>query len=147
MNLSCIETLTPLYLGDETAWLEQMAALIAEGRFADLDYANLGEFLTDMARRDKREVMSRLTLLMIHRLEWEHQPEKRSRSLQATIAEQRRELEDALESGTLRRYAQESLAKAHGGAIEQAAIETGLDGSAFPSESDRILEQWVSKID
>ena len=78
-----------------------MARLIEEQRFAELDYSNLQEFLTDMAQRDRREVLSRLTLLITHLLKWEHQPEKRSNNWRATIAEQRRELEELLESGTL----------------------------------------------
>src|SRR6476660_8840454 len=100
MTMSVVESLLSLYQEDETAWLEQMAHLIAERRFAELDYANLQEFLTDMARRDKREVLSRLTVLITHQLKWKHQPEKRSNSWRATIAEQRRELEELLESGT-----------------------------------------------
>src|SRR5208337_499667 len=52
-----------LYTRDETAWLDVMARLIAERRFGELDYEHLHEFLTDMARRDRREVLSRLTAL------------------------------------------------------------------------------------
>src|SRR5438552_4717480 len=112
MSMNLVESLATLYQEDETAWLELMAQLIAERRFAELDYANLQEFLTDMARRDKREVLSRLTTLIAHRLKWEHQPDKRSKSWQVTIAEQRNELEDLLESATLRHHAQEVLLKA-----------------------------------
>jgi len=36
-----------LYNKDETAWLEMMARLAAERRFAELDYEHLHEFLTD----------------------------------------------------------------------------------------------------
>ena len=53
-----------LYTRDETAWLDVMARLIAERRFGELDYEHLHEFLTDMARRDRREVLSRLTTLL-----------------------------------------------------------------------------------
>ena len=47
--------------------------------------------------------------------------------------------------GTLRNYAQEMLAKAYGHAVEQAAIETDLAESAFPSENPRSLEEWLSR--
>ena len=86
MSMKVVESLVSLYQEDETAWLEQMAQLIAERRFAELDYAHLQEFLTDRARRDKREVLSRLTTLLTHRLKWEHQPDKRSNSWRAKIA-------------------------------------------------------------
>ncbi len=141
------ESLSALYLEDETAWLDQMARLIAERRLSELDYPNLQEFLTDMARRDRREVLSRLTVLIAHRLKWEHQPEKRSSSWRATIAEQRRELGELLESGTLRNYAHEVLEKAYRNGVEQAAIETGLAESTFASENDHSLDDWMSKID
>lgn len=144
MNPTTIEPLSALYLEDETAWLEQMARLIEERRHSELDYPNLREFLTDMARRDRREVLTRLTVLIAHRLKWEHQPEKRSTSWRATIAEQRRELEELFESGTLLNHARQVLPKAYRNAVEQAAIETGLPESAFPSESDRSLDEWMS---
>src|SRR5438552_17298745 len=113
MSMNLVESLATLYQEDETAWLELMAQLIAERRFAELDYANLQEFLSDMARRDKREVLSRLTLLITHRLRWEHQPDKRSNSWRGTMAAQRRELEELLESGSLRKYAEEVLPRAY----------------------------------
>src|SRR5207244_7760444 len=86
-------TLAQLYEADETAWLEAMADLIQQGRWSDLDYPHLGEFLSDMARRDRREVESRLATLLAHVLKWLHQPEHRSRSWRGTIVEQRQELE------------------------------------------------------
>ena len=52
-------TISDLYESDETAWLERMADLIHQGRLDVLDYPHLGEYLSDMARRDRREVESR----------------------------------------------------------------------------------------
>src|SRR5258708_889931 len=84
--------LSALYMDDETAWLEAMAALIRRRDFARLDLDNLSEYLTDMAARDRREVRSRLVLLLSHLLKWDYQPEKRSGSWRATILNQRQEL-------------------------------------------------------
>ena len=78
-----------------------------------LDLENLSEYLQDMARRDKREVFSRLTVLLTHLLKWEHQVDRRSNSWEATILHQRRELQDLLESRTLRNHAQDVLGKAY----------------------------------
>ena len=39
-----------LYEQDETAWLEVMAALASEGRYGEMDFPNLSEYLADMAR-------------------------------------------------------------------------------------------------
>src|SRR5215207_9873105 len=87
-----------LYLADETAWLEQTARHVAEGRWDEVDRENLSEYLIDMATRDRREVMSRLVVLLTHLLKWDHQGERRTGSWQATIAFQRFELQQLLES-------------------------------------------------
>ena len=97
--------LAELYERDETAWLEGTAELILQGRLKELDLVNLAEFLQDMARRDKREVLSRLAILLAHLLKWENQPDQRSGGWQATIDNQRNELADLLGSATLRRHA------------------------------------------
>jgi len=76
-----------LYEHDETAWLETMAELIRLGRLDEIDYPNLAEYLADIARSDRREVESRLTVLIVHALKWTYQPDRRSGSCKATIIE------------------------------------------------------------
>ena len=132
--------LSILFEQDETAWLEIMSHLAAEGRFAEMDHANLSEYLADMAKRDRREVSSRLVTLLIHLLKWEHQPDRRSGSWQGTILEQRRELRKLLESGTLHNHAAAVLAETYADARRQAAAETGLSRGAFPAECSWDLE-------
>jgi hypothetical protein len=136
-----------LYQQDETAWLETMSRMAAEGRCADMDYANLSEYLSDMAKRDRREVSSRLVLLLTHLLKWEHQPDRRSGSWQGTILEQRRELRKLLESGTLRNHALAVLAEAYGDARKQAAAESGLPRETFPAECGWDLETLLADED
>src|SRR5260370_22388682 len=82
--------LSVLYERDETAWLEAMSALAAGRRYAEMDYLHLSEYLADMAKRDRREVFSRLVVLLSHLLKWEYQPDKRSGSWRGTIRGQRR---------------------------------------------------------
>ncbi|MBM4068378.1 MAG: DUF29 domain-containing protein [Planctomycetes bacterium] len=132
--------LPDLFEQDETAWLEAMSRLILAGHFEELDFDHLSEYLSDMARRDKREVLSRLTTLLAHLLKWEQQPEKRTRSWAATIANQRDELADLLESKTLLKHAAEALPKAYGRAVKQAALETGLAETEFPADCPHALE-------
>jgi hypothetical protein len=136
--------LNELFLRDETAWLETMAQLAAEGRCAEFDQANLSEYLADMAKRDRREVTSRLILLLMHLLKWECQPELRSGSWEATILEQRRALRELLESGTLRNHALAVLANSYVEAVKQAAAETGLMRETFPDECGWNLETLIA---
>jgi hypothetical protein len=134
-----------LYERDETAWLEAMSALAANGRFAEMDLLHLSEYLADMARRDRREVYSRLVVLLTHLLKWEYQPECRSGSWRGTIREQRRELRQLFESGTLRNHAETVLADAYAEARKQAADEAEVDLSVFPVEDARGLDELLAE--
>lgn len=137
--------LSVLYERDETAWLEAMSALAAAGRYAEMDYPHLSEYLADMARRDRREVFSRLVVLLTHLLKWEHQPQGRRGSWRGTIREQRRELRQLLESGTLRNHAEAVLADAYAEARRQAADETELSLDVFPAEDARGLDELLTE--
>jgi hypothetical protein len=132
-----------LYEQDETAWLEQTALLIAQCRFDEVDHAHLSEYLTDMARRDRREVLHRVTVLLLHMLKWEHQPDQRTASWQATIRHQRQELRDLFESRTLENHAREVLAIGYGRAVQQVAAATDKDITAFPTTCPWPLEDVV----
>ena len=139
--------LTLLYERDETAWLEAMSVLAASGRYGEMDYRHLSEYLADMAKRDRREVFSRLVVLLSHLLKWEHQPERRSGSWRGTIREQRRELRQLLESGTLRNHAEAVLADAYAEARRQAADETGLCLDVFPVQDARGINELLAEPD
>jgi hypothetical protein len=134
-----------LYEQDETAWLEHMAALAASGRHAEMDYQHLSEYLADMAKRDRREVFSRLVVLLSHLLKWEYQPVRRSGSWRGTIRAQRRELRQLLESGTLRNHAEAVLADAYAEARRQAADESELSPDVFPVENMCGLDELLAE--
>jgi len=128
-------SLATLYERDETAWLEQTAELVRAGRFAECDLLNLAEYLDSMAQRERREVFSRLIVLLTHLLKWEYQPDRRSGSWRGTIREQRRELRGLLESGTLLNQAISVFADAYAEARLQAADETELNLDIFPVQN------------
>src|SRR5262245_43304743 len=107
------QALAALYETDETAWLEATADLIREGRLDQVDPVTLAEYLTDMARRDRREVSSRLAVLIAHLLKWRYQPDHRSGGWRGMVEVQRQELAELLESGVLRNHAAAVLAKAY----------------------------------
>jgi hypothetical protein len=133
-----------LYEHDETAWLEAMAELIRTGRLDEVDYPNLAEYLADMARRDRREVESRLTTLIAHALKWAHQPDRRSGGWKGTIIEQRQELEGLVRRGVLRNHAEAVLADAYRKGTERAAAETGLPAETFPAACPYTLDRLLS---
>jgi hypothetical protein len=133
-----------LYESDETAWLEAMSELIEQGRVDELDYPHLAEYLADMAKRDRREIESRLTLLIEHLLKWTYQPKEQTRSWRRTIVVQRQELAEMCGKGVLRSHAEENLAKSYAKAVERAISETGLPSNTFPTECPYSLDQLLS---
>jgi hypothetical protein len=139
--------LSALYERDESAWLEAMSALAVGGRYDEIDYLHLSEYLADMSKRDRREVFSRLVMLLSHLLKWEHKPERRSGSWRGTIREQRRELRQMLESATLRNHAEAVMADAYAEARRQAADETELRSEVFPVEGSQGLEELLAEPD
>jgi hypothetical protein len=143
MATQAVETLQDLYEQDETAWLEAMAELARDGRATDLDLVHLAEYLSDMARRDRREVTSRLVVLLAHLLKWVHQPRRRSRSWRVTVIEQRQELKELAAQGVLRTHAEEVLTDAYAQAIERASAETSLPADRFPRECPYSLSELL----
>jgi hypothetical protein len=137
--------LSQLYEADETAWLESMSELIKQRRLDKLDLRHLSEYLDDMARRDRKEVTSRLRILVAHLLKWDCQPRKRSRSWSGTITSQRHDLQFDLESKTLRNHAEAVLPAVYAKAVQLAVDETGLPKDQFPSECPYTLQQILGE--
>jgi hypothetical protein len=129
---------------DETAWLDRTATLIREHRFSEIDSANLSEYLGDMAKRDRREVLSRLVVLLAHLLKWTQHPEHRSSSWRTTIRTQRMELSQLFESATLRRHAEEVLFKAYAEARAAAADDMEI-AAPYPTESPWTVQTALSQ--
>jgi len=144
--MTTAQALSPsiLYEQDETAWLEAMAELIRLGRLDEVDYPNLAEYLADMARRDRREVESRLAVLITHALKWAGQPDRRSGSWRGTIIEQRQELEGLVSRGVLRNHGEAVLRDVYGRAVERATAEMGLPAETFPEACPYTLDQLLS---
>jgi hypothetical protein len=132
-----------LFEADETAWLETMAELIERGEFQELDYAHLAEYLAGMARRDRREVFSRLVVLLTHLLKWQYQPERRTNRWQASIIAQRQDLEGLVDQGVLRDHAQSVIADAYTDAAEIAATEIGLMPEQLPAKCRYSLDELL----
>jgi len=147
MTTTTTSPLAELYEKDETAWLDEMARLASDGRHADLDLVNLGDYLEAMARSDRHEVYNRLVTLLAHLLKREHQPERHSRSWELTILEQRRELRQWLESGTLRNHAASVLHVAFRDARKEAAVETGLPLKSLPETCRWSIDELLTDDD
>jgi hypothetical protein len=124
-----------LYDRDFVLWIEEQVRLLREGRLDEADIPNIVEELEDMARSQHRELRSRVRVLVTHLLKCGRQPQKRSKSWDRTIITQRDELAALLEqSPSLHRRVEETAWSAYPAAVEQAALDTGLDAGTFPDE-------------
>jgi hypothetical protein len=73
------------YDQDFNLWIEQTVLLLKAGRFDQLDIEHLVDELESMSRRDKREIISRLSAILLHLLKWHFQPDHRSASWRSSI--------------------------------------------------------------
>lgn len=119
---------------DFHAWAAEQAALLRAGRFDRLDVANVAEEIEAMGRAEKRELESRLAVLLLHLLKWRHQPERRGRSWELSVIEQRRKLRRHLaDNPSLKAHLGEAIENAHGDALIEVERETGLSSTVFPT--------------
>ena len=131
-----------LYDRDFYAWANQQAALLRAGRLAEADIENIAEEIESMGRSEKRELVSRLTILLQHLLKWQFQPEKRSNSWRAGIREQRVRIARILKaSPSLKAYPAQSLPGSFIIGLDAAIAETGLAPSALPVACPYSVEQ------
>jgi hypothetical protein len=130
------------YDQDFFLWTRDQARLLREHRFAELDLANLVEEVESMGRSEKREIRSRLTVLLAHLLKWKYQPDARKPAWIGTIDEQRQSLLDVLEDNpSLRRRPGDIFARVYAAARVQATKETGIAFALFPETPPFTLDQ------
>jgi Domain of unknown function DUF29 len=124
-----------LYESDFYTWTQEQARLLRERRFDDLDLENLIDEVASVGSSEKREIRSRLKILLTHLLKWKFQPGLRGNSWSSTIFEQRGTVMDIIESSpSLRGYVDYAMRLAYVGARVEASQQTGLMIGLFPAE-------------
>jgi hypothetical protein len=142
MSKTQLERAAVGYDSDFYEWCLETAALIRDRRFDEVDLEHVAEEIEDMGKRDKREVGSRLTVLIMHLLKWQMQPERKHTSWRRTIQEQRLQLELALrDSPSLVRIARQEIPAVYPYAVKKAVTETRLAASLFPKTCPFTAEQ------
>ena len=127
-------------------WATAQGDLLRAGKLDTADILNIAEEIESMGKSEKRELLSRLIILLSHLLTWDHQPSKRSKSWMFTIEEQRLQIENYLEDNpSLKQQLPEITDKAYRLARIRAAGETGLEKSAFQEQSPYSFDVAMSK--
>ncbi len=141
-----MEQSVALYDEDFFEWTQGTARLMREGRLHGIYIEHVAEEIEDMGKRDRREIRSRLTVLVMHLLKWQLQPERRqSSSWRTTIVEQRMQLTLVLnDSPSLRSVARKERARLYAAAVRSAILETRMEPSSFPLSCPFTVEEILN---
>lgn len=136
------------YDDDLYAWTRAQADALRRRAYNELDVDNLAEEIESLGKSEKREIRSRLKILLIHLLKWHYQPEWRSNSWHSSIDGARYELDHILQDNpSLRAYPSEELADAYRMAIIDKDIrhlELLHLPTACPWTIDQVLDaKWL----
>lgn len=123
------------YDRDLYTWAVEQAALLRAGKIAEADALNIAEELDDVGNEQYDKLESALRIILLHLLKWDHQPERRSRSWQASIKVQRNHVRKVLRKNPgLKPLVEEAVREAYADARLEAAGEIDRDESAFPEQ-------------
>jgi Domain of unknown function DUF29 len=121
------------YDTDFYGWAIEQAALLRTGQLSAADVDNIAEEIESMGRTEKRELISRLTVLLTHLLKWKFQPKGRCSSWRTSVKVQRNSILDHLQDNpSLKPQIPDAMARANRIAVLEAAEETKQPESNFP---------------
>ena len=74
-----------LYERDFYAWANEQAGLLRAGKLSEADLEHIAEEIESMGKSEKRELVNRLSVLLMHLLKWQFQATGRGTSWRLTI--------------------------------------------------------------
>ena len=137
----------PAYEEDFAAWLQAQAMLLREGRFEELDTANLAEEVESVGRSEFRSLRSAVWLILVHMMKWDYQPELRGNSWRRTIRDQRKAVRELLdENPSFKSRLQEVVAGAYDGAPDELEKETTIPAHRFPQTCPYSWDEIMTRL-
>lgn len=133
-----------LYNKDFVKWTQTQANLLKKRNLENLDIDNLIEEIESLGKKDKRSLRSYTTVLLVHLLKKNYQPDGKgnSKSWDSSILNATREIRLLIEdSPSLRNELLNIFDLAYEDARQYAAIETQLDINIFPEKSQWKIEE------
>lgn len=140
------------YETDVIAWANEQAQLIRTGRFDQLDLAHIADEIEDVGKSEQRDLAHKMSILLMHLLKWEFQPELRCNSWVLAIREQRRSIQRRLlKTPSLSNSLDEFdwLEDVWLDARNHATRETGIEFDSFPGVcpwkmQEVLREDWLA---
>jgi hypothetical protein len=132
------------YEVDFLEWSRETAALIREGKLAEVDTEHVAEEIEDLGNSLRHSLRSRLRKILMHLLKIRYQGHKQqnSYSWQTSVRNQRVEIEDLIsDAPSLFPEMEAVFASCYDRARRMASGETRLPISMFPVECPWTLEQ------
>jgi hypothetical protein len=138
------------YDADFIGWLDHQAKLLRTHNHDELDYDNLAEEVEAMSRSQRRELKNRYTVLLMHLLKWQYQPDYRCTSWRSTIFQQRLKLKRLIrDMPSIKNEFNEPewQIDAWDDAVTEASAETSIFKENFPKTCiwtvDQVLSDWL----
>jgi hypothetical protein len=136
---------------DDHQWALETAVAIRERRFDAIDWDRVAEELHSLGISEESQLESRLAQLMYHLLKWDHQPERRTRSWERSIKDQRSRIMLLLKrQPSLKAYLRDTdaLTSAYSDVLPLAVGEKLPDDviDQFPDSCPYTLEQLLPEL-
>jgi len=134
----------PGYDEDFVLWTRHQAELMRAGWIDLVDWENVAGETESLGKGERRELASRLKVLMAHLLKRQFQPAQRFASWRGTIRDQRDQMADLLvDSPSLRGDVAAISKRKYRNAVTTAAEETSLPARAFPADCPYATDQLL----
>jgi hypothetical protein len=141
--------MSDLYERDFYRWATEQASLLrskcSELEALGVDWVNVAEELDTLSRSEKRELRSRLAVLLLHLLKWRHQPMHQGASWRRRIETQREAVAELLaDNPSLMPHLDEAAITAYQRARRDAVVDTGLPDSTFAADCPWTVTQALN---
>ncbi|BAZ80877.1 DUF29 domain-containing protein [Sphaerospermopsis kisseleviana CS-549] len=133
------ETTKKLYDQDFYLWIQTTVKLLSEGKLEQLDIENLIEEIDSIGRREKKELKTRLIVLIEHLLKlqyWTEEKDYNARGWRNTVVEQRRQIAYSLaDSPSLKSILNDVFLECYQDARNDTLRKYELPSELFPEDS------------
>ncbi len=134
-----------LYDQDFYLWIQTTLQLLQERKLDQLDIENLIEEIDSIGKSERKELKSRLVVLIEHLLKlqyWTNEKADNARGWRNTVVEQRRQILYTLEdSPSLKSFLEEIFLKSYQDARKDTLRKYQLSPTLFPEDSPFSLSE------